>query len=310
MVRPPEPLPNQPADPSRHVWLVRGAAIAALLLSWVPSPPWEWPESPAGLLLVIPLGAIFLAILWRLRKPPYKAGLALAAAVGGSLVCLAGLAAFVALGESSADRYWVTFLVVFAAAQAVLAGSAIASYKRLGFAKGDWTLFAVMSTPQVSPAVHAFLAKGIWAVRGAAIGTILLACVPVPPWRWLEEPIVLFLILPPLAPFLQVLWRLRTAPRKEGLALGAATGGIVFFGVGFFLIATLMSGRFDWGSLLWLGLLVGAQAVLAGGAIVTFRRLGYAKGDWKLFARSVVDALAFFAVMAFFFVAGIHSFKK
>ena len=208
------------------------------------------------------------------------------------------------------DRSWIAFLAVFASVQVVLAGGAIATYKRLGYTKGDWTLFATMSTPQVPPADHAVLAKGIWAVRGAAIGTILLACVPVPPWRWPEEPIVLFLILPPLAPFLQVLWRLRTAPRKEGLALGAATGGIVFFGVGFFLIATLMSGRFDWGSLLWLGLLVGAQAVLAGGAIVTFRRLGYAKGDWKLFARSVVDALAFFAVMAFFFVAGIHSFKK
>ncbi len=310
MVLPPEPLPNQSVDPSRPLWIVRGAAVASVLLPCVPFPPWEWPGNPAGLSLILPLGVLFLAILWRLRQPPYKGGLALAAAVGGSLVCLAGLAAFVSLEESSADRHWVAFLAVFAGVQAILSGSAIATYRHLGYARGDWTVFAASSTPQVSPADHAVLTKGIWAVRGAAIATILLACVPVPPWRWLEEPTVLFLILPPLAPFLQLLWRLRSAPRKEGLALGAATGSILFLGAGSLLFATSMSGSSHWGTLLWLVLLASAQVILAGGAIVTFRRLGYAKGDWKLFARSVVDALVFFAVMVFFFVAGIQHFKK
>ncbi len=310
MAHPPEPLPNQSVDPSRPLWIVRGAAVTSLLLPCVPSPPWEWLEHPAGLALIVPLGAIFLAILWRLRKPPYKDGLALAAAAGGSLVCLAGLAAFVALGGSSADRSWIAFLAVFASMQAVLAGGAIATYRRLGYAKGDWTVFAVTSTPQVSPVEHAAVAKTLWAIRGAAIGTILLGCVPVPPWRWLEEPVALFLILPLFAPLLLILWRLRNAPRKEGLALGAATGSIVFLGVGFFLLATPMSRSSDWGTLVWLTLLAGTQAILVGGATLTFRRLGYAKGDWKLLARSVVHCLVFYAVMAFLFVAGIHHFKK
>ena len=157
---------------------------------------------------------------------------------------------------------------------------------------------------------RAAVAKGVWAVRGAAVGTLLLTCAPVPPWRWAEEPVVLFLILQLFTPFVLILWQLRNAPRKEGLALGAATGGILLIGAGSFLFATAISRSAHWGTLLWPALFAGAQAILAGGAIVTFRRLGYEQGDWKLLARSVLHCLIFFAMMAFIFVAGIHHFKK
>lgn len=56
--------------------------------------------------------------------------------------------------------------------------------------------------------------------------------------------------------------------------------------------------RFDWGTFPWLGLFIIAQAILSGGAVVTYRHLGYAKGDWKLLTRGVVDPTVYFVAIA------------
>jgi hypothetical protein len=132
------------------LWAVRGAAIVTLLLFYVPSPPWEWLENPFPLFLIVPFSILFLAILWRLRKTPYKDGLALAMAVGGVFFLLAGLGVFTALGDARPDWNWVGFFGLFALAQAILVGGALATYKVLGYAKGDWTLFATTSEPEMS----------------------------------------------------------------------------------------------------------------------------------------------------------------
>jgi hypothetical protein len=278
---------------------VRGAAIVTLLLLCVPSPPWEWLENPFALFLIIPLSILFLAILWRLRKMPYKDGLALAMAVGGVLFLLAGLGVFTTLSDVRPNWNWVGFFALFAAVQAILVGGAVATYRALGYAKGDWTLFAPASGPDTFPVDRPVLAKGLWAVRGAAIGTMLLICVPFPPWRWPEMPAALFLLLLLFVPFLMILWRLRRAPRKDGLALAMGVGGVLIVGVGLFVVPNLSDlSRFDWGTFPWLGLFIIAQAILSGGAVVTYRHLGYAKGDWKLLTRGVVDPLVYFAVMA------------
>jgi hypothetical protein len=297
MTSPPEPFPKQQALPTRRLWAVRGAAIVTLLLCYVPSPPWEWLENPFPLFLIVPLSILFLAVLWRLRKTSYKDGLALAMAVGGILFLLAGLGVFVTLSESRPDL--VAFFALFAAVQAVLVGGAIATYKVLGYAKGDWTLFAMRGEPEMSPEDRAVCAKNVWAVRGAAIGTMLLICLPFPPWRWAEMPAALFLILPLFVPFLMILWRLRKTPRKDGLALAMGTGGVLFIGVGLFVFPALSDrSRFDWNSLPWLILFLVVQAILSGEAIVTYKHLGYTKGDWKPLTRGVVDPLLYFAVMA------------
>jgi predicted permease len=139
----------------------------------------------------------------------------------------------------------------------------------------------------------------LWAVRGAAIVTLLLFYVPSPPWEWLENPFPLFLIVPLSILFLAILWRLRKAPRKDGLALAMGAGGVLFIGAGLFVLPNLSGlSRFDWGTLLSLGLFFVAEAILTGGAVLTYRRIGYTRGDWKLLARGVVDPLAYFTVMA------------
>jgi hypothetical protein len=200
--------------------------------------------------------------------------------------------------DSSLTLSWVGFLLLFASVQAILAGSAIVTYKRLGHATDDWTFFPMTSTPEASRGVPPILAKGLRVLRGGAIGSMLLLCAPLLPWRWLETPTVLFLVVPLFAPFLLILWRLRYTPRKDGLALALGTGGVLLSGMGLLLAALATSSRFDWGILLWLALLTASQAMLAGAALMTYTRLGYARGDWKLLVRGVVDPLVFFAVMA------------
>jgi len=160
------------------------------------------------------------------------------------------------------------------------------------------------SAPEESPENRTVLAKPVWAVRGAAIGTMLLICVPFPPWQWPEFPAALFLILPLLVPFLVILWRLRKTPRKDGLALAMGTGVILFVGAGLGLLIVLNDGGdLHWSALAFLAVFDAVQAILAGGAIGAYRLLGYAKGDWKLLTRGVVDPLVYFGVIAFIFAA-------
>ena len=81
------------------------------------------------------------------------------------------------------------------------------------------------SPPEPFPKQQALPTRRLWAVRGAAIVTLLLLYVPSPPWEWLENPFPLFLIVPLSILFLAVLWRLRKTSYKDGLALAMAVGG-------------------------------------------------------------------------------------
>jgi hypothetical protein len=160
------------------------------------------------------------------------------------------------------------------------------------------------SSPEPSPRDRDVLAKRLQVVRGAAIGTILLFFVPVPPWEWLENAAPLLLVVPLSIPFLMILWRLRRIPRKEGLALAMGAGGILCVGAGLGLLIVLNDGGpLNWSALVLLAVFAPVQAILTGSAIATYKLVGYAKGDWKVLTRGVVDPLVYFGVIAFFFVA-------
>jgi hypothetical protein len=153
------------------------------------------------------------------------------------------------------------------------------------------------SAPEPSHREGDVLAKRLRVVRVAVIATLLLFCVPVPPWEWVDG-FVPFLILVSSPPFLMILWRLRKGPRKDGLALAAGTGGILVVPSGLLLLAA-MSGRGEgWGTFAFLMLFTTVQVILAGGAIAAYKLVGYAKGDWKLLARGVVDPLVYFGLIA------------
>jgi hypothetical protein len=160
------------------------------------------------------------------------------------------------------------------------------------------------SAPERSAKESLFPTRRLWTVRGAAIGTMLLMCVPFPPWRWPEMPVAFFMILALFVPFLMILWRLRKAPRKDGLALAIGTGGVLFLGLGpIVIVAGSDPSRYGWGTLAPLALFTMVQAILAGGGIATYKHLGYARGDWKLLTRGVVEPLVYFVVIGFIIAA-------
>lgn len=306
-----ESSPRESDALAKWLRVVRVAAVGTVLLFFVPAPPWEWSDSVAPFL--IPIFSIpLLAILWRLRKPPYKEGLAVAMAVGGVLLLFAGLGIFVAGSGSSPNWSIVAFCAVFAAVQAVLAGGAFAAYRVLGYSKGDWTFMAAPDVHEPSAESRAVSAKWLRVVRGAAIGSLLLLCAPSPPWQWLENPVVLCLIVPFSIPFCMILWRIRRGPRKAGLALAMGAGGIlcVGAGVGLYLL-TIMSDWSDptwWRVLAFLGLSAPLQAILAGSAFATYKKVGFAKGDWKLLVRGVVDPVVYLGVIGIVLAAAIPAY--
>ncbi|HEX7550794.1 MAG TPA: hypothetical protein VF579_09480, partial [Candidatus Methylomirabilis sp.] len=253
-----------------------------------------------------------LAILWRLRKPPYKDGLALAMAVGGALLLFAGVGIFSAVSGSNQNWSMVAFCAMFAAVQAILVGGAFATYRVLGYSKGDWTFTAVPDVHEPSPESRAVFTKWLQVVRGAAIGSLLLFCAPFPPWKWLENPVPLFLIVPFSIPFWMILWRIRKGPRKAGLALAMGAGGILCIGAGLGLrLLMVMSDGGDpnwWSALAFLGVFAPLQAILAGSAFATYKMVGFAKGDWKLLARGIVDPVVYLGVIGIVLAAAIPAY--
>ena len=305
MTSEPESSPREADVLAKRLWVVRVAAVGTVLLFFVPVPPWEWGRSIVPFL--IPLFSIpVLAILWRLRKPPYKDGLALAMAVGGALLLFAGSGIFVAMSGSSPNWSMLAFCAVFAAVQAILAGGAFATYRVVGYSKGDWTLTAVPDVYEPSPESRAVFAKWLRVTRGAVIGSLLLFCVPSRPWEWLENPVPLFLIVPFSIPFCMILWRIRKGPRKAGLALAMGVGGIFCIGAGLGLLMVLSEGGDpNWSVLAFLGGFAPVQAILAGSAFVTYKIVGFAKGDWKLLARGIVDPVVYLGVIGIVLAAAI-----
>ncbi len=311
MTSEPESSPREGDVLAKRLWVIRVAAVGTLLLFFVPVPPWEWSRSLVPFVIPV-LSVPLLAILWRLRKPPYKDGLALAMAVGGALLLFAGLGIFVAVNGSSTNRSMVAFCAVFAAVQAVLVGGAFATYRVVGYSKGDWTFTAVPVVHEPSPESRADVAKWLWVLRGAAIGSLLLFCAPFPPWKWLENPAPLFLIVPFSIPFWMILWRIRRGPRKAGLALAMGAGGIFCVGAGLGLhLLIITSGARDpdwWTALAFLGVFAPLQAILAASAFATFKKIGFAKGDWKLLARGIVDPIIYLGVIGIVLAAAIPAY--
>ncbi|MCX5734364.1 MAG: hypothetical protein NTW68_08575 [candidate division NC10 bacterium] len=289
MTSDPESSPSESDALAKRLRVVRVAAVGTVLLFFVPAPPWEWSDSVAPFLIPI-FSTPLLAILWRLRKPPYKEGLAAAMAVGGALLLFVGLGLFVAGRGSSPNWSMVAFCAVFAAVQAVLAGGAFAAYRILGYSKGDWTFMAAPDVHEPSAESRAVSAKWLRAMRGAAIGSLLLFCAPSPPWQWLENPVVLCLIVP-------------------GLALAMGAGGILCVGAGLGLLMVLSDGGDrNWSALAFLGVFVPLQAILAGSAFATYKKVGFAKGDWKLLVRGIVDPVVYFGMIGIVLAAAVPAY--
>ncbi len=295
------------ADPvlARRLRVVRGAAVVTLLLLHVPVPPWSWAEgsNAIALLPILLLSALFGAVLWRLRRPPYAGGLALAMTVGTALLGVGGLIGSWLIRDAGTPGSWWGFLALFGAVQAVLVAAALVTYIRGRHAAGEWPLVARPSPAETSCAGDRHVRSGVRVVRCGALASMLLLCVPFPPWRWVETPAALVLLLPLFLPFLLILGRLRHVPRKDGLALALGTGGVLFLGSVLVLAALAMSPAAEWRTLLWLALCAVSEATLGAAGVATYCRIGYAGGDWKLLVRGVVDPLVFFAVMALF-IAG------
>jgi hypothetical protein len=75
-------------------------------------------------------------------------------------------------------------------------------------------------------------------------------------------------------------------------------GGVLFLLAGLGVFTTLSDVRPNWNWVGFFALFAAVQAILVGGAVAMYRALGYAKGDWTLLTRGVVDPLVYFAVMA------------
>ncbi len=293
------------ASPPRYVRMVCGAAIVSLVFVFLPFLSGDTMEDlrSAGLIVLPFLVTLFVVILWRLRRPPYKDGLALAVAVGASVALLSiTLAAFISLREPSST--W--FLVLFAITQAIQAGTALAAYSRIGYASTDWTVVPMAIAGPLPDEVTARVRNRIRLIRYAAAGSMVLFCAIVPPWRWLAEPLAPFLIVLLLLPLLLILWRLRKTPRKNGLALALGTGGLLFLAAASVLFGLWGSNFVVWQALFWLALFTVVQGVLAASAIVAFAGIGYVKGDWKLLVRGVVDPLVYYAVVGILSAAALR----
>ena len=75
-------------------------------------------------------------------------------------------------------------------------------------------------------------------------------------------------------------------------------GGVFLLLAGLGVFTTLSDVRPNWNWIGFFALFAAVQAILMGGAVARYRALGYAKGDWTLLTRGVVDPLVYFAVMA------------
>jgi hypothetical protein len=293
-----EPSPASHPRLSGHLRIVRGAASVSILMGGVLWPPWEWGANPIIPLLIGLMSLPFLAVLWRLRKAPYRENLALAAAVGAISGCCAGLVLFVREAPSWGE---VAVGVLFLTVQGVLvAGALVTSWLLRGREQAAPRPVAP-PLPDIPLADRAAVAKRLWLVRGAALGSVLLAGVPVSliaPTLGLVFALLQF--LPVCMPYFTILRRLRAGPRPDGLALAMGTGGLYGVGAGMLLLPAAGEG-IGW-PVAALAVFVAAQGILAGGAVVLRRRLSPTSGAGRGLARGILDPFAWL-VVAFFVAA-------
>jgi hypothetical protein len=282
MTTPPELSPVDRALLTRHLRIVRGAALTSILLAGVFSPPWEWAANPVMLLPICLLSLPFLAVLWRLRRAPYRDGLALAMVVGGVSAGVAGLALFAELMSSGLE---IGGTVLFLTVQGILVVSALVTSRFLRRAEQDAPRPAAPPLLDIPAGDRAAFAKYLWVVRGAAIGSVVMACGLYPPWEWADELATVIFLLVPLGVFSgAILWSVRKAPYKDGLALAVSGGilGLLVTGLAGLVVSREPGVR--WSLLAWFVGFGLTQASQIGGALATHRALARATGDWRLFA--------------------------
>ncbi len=282
---------------SARLWVVRGAAIGSAISAWALYPPWEWLDNLAALIfLVVPLGALSGAILWRVRKAPYKDGLTLAVGSGIVVLLVSGLVGWVFSLDPQTSWSLLVWIVFMGLAQAFQVGGALAAHRSLGGAAGEGALFARKRQEEPIPSDLAPFTQPLRRIRGAAIGTLALLCLSVPLQLWGDDLArILFpvLILAMSVPFVMVFWRLRKGPRRSGLCLAMGAGTILSAGLGLaVLVAVSTSGISR--EAVFLALAAAAQAILATRALAAYRLLPRADGGAKSLVRGFVDPLVYF----------------
>ena len=279
------PLAQSPVDRAlltRHLRVVRGAALASVLLAGVFSSPREWAANPVMLLQMCLLSLPFLAVLWRLRRAPYRNGLTLAMVVGGLSAGVAGLNLVIKLMSG-----WVGIesTLLFLAVQGVLVVSALVTSRLLRRAEQDAPRPSPPPLPDIPAGVRAACAKYLWTVRGAAISAVVMACGLYPPWEWGDELAAVIFLLVPVGVFSgAILWSVRKAPYKDGLALAVGSGILGLLGTGLAGVVVSREPGVRWSLLAWLVGFGLTQVSQIGGALATHRVLARATGDWRLFA--------------------------
>ena len=140
------------------------------------------------------------------------------------------------------------------------------------------------------------ISRRLWAVRGAALGSVLVMFLPSVPVLVAGPVYLLLATLPFQIPYLFVLGYLWKGPQKRGLALALGIG-TVLGGVGL-LLAVVAASESGWTMLAFLGVFVLVQVTLVVSAGGTYRMLGRERGDWRIMARGFVEPLIYFAVFA------------
>jgi len=150
--------------------------------------------------------------------------------------------------------------------------------------------------PPASSLDTTMISRRLWAIRGAALGSMLVMFLASVPELVAGRMYLLLATLPFQIPYLFVLGYLWKGLQKKGLALALGIG-TVLGGVGL-LLAVVAASEGGWTMLAFLGVFVLVQVTLVVSAGGTYRTLGHERGDWRIMARGFVEPLIYFAVFA------------
>ena len=148
--------------------------------------------------------------------------------------------------------------------------------------------------------------RWLWAVRIAALASVLLLCVPLR-YVVIERDIiggfftaVVLIVLLAQAHYGMILSRLGTREVKRGLALAAGWGLVVFLVMSLLVLIvlpTVLGRGEDLGWLINFALFTLAQAVLVATAIKTFYTMRRERGDVRMLLGGVVKAALYYPVI-------------
>ena len=150
------------------------------------------------------------------------------------------------------------------------------------------------------------ISRRLWAVRGAALGSMLVMFLASVPELVAGRVYLLLATLPFQVPYLFVLGRLWKGLQKRGLALALGVGTTL--GGAALLLGLVAASEGGWPILAILLVFVLVQGTLIVNAGRAYRALGHERGNWRIMARGFVEPLIYFAVFALPIALNIPAF--